>query len=227
MLSVFGSSGNGSSLQANHFIWSNTNSRQQHPTSAMLWPNSPTFVNGVHANRMPHMSGFPRAPPVMMNAGSPVHHIGSAPPVNSPFWDRRHAYAGESPDTSGFHLGSLGSMGFPGRSPSHPVEIASHNIFSHVGGNAMDMSRTSAVHSPQQMSHLFPGRNPMISMPGSLDNPNERVRTFSHRRSDANSNSADRKQYELDVDRIKRGDDTRTTLMIKNIPNKYVKLPFR
>ncbi|XVE56496.1 hypothetical protein DITRI_Ditri04bG0015000 [Diplodiscus trichospermus] len=218
---VFGSSGNGSlSLNGNHYMWNNSNSHQQHPSSAMVWPNSPSFVNSIHANRLPHMPAFPRAPPLMFNVGSPVHHhIGSAPPVNSAFWDRRHPYAGESPETSGFHLGSLGSVGFPGNSPSHPVEIASHNIFSHVGG--MDLTKNGGVNSPQQMCHLFPGRNPMISIPASLDSPNERVRNFSHRRNESNSNNADKKQYELDIDRIIRGDDNRTTLMIKNIPNKY------
>ncbi|XP_021287292.1 protein MEI2-like 1 isoform X3 [Herrania umbratica] len=219
---LFGSSGNGSlSLNGNHYMWNNSNSHQQHPSTAMVWPNSPSFVNGIHANRLPHMPAFPRAPPVMLNVGSPVHHIGSAPPVNSAFWDRRHPYAGESPETSGFHLGSLGSVGFPGSSPSHPVEIASHNIFSHVGGNCMDLTKNGGVHSPQQMCHLFPGRNPMISMPASLDSPNERVRNFSHRRNESNSSNADKKQYELDIDRLIRGEDSRTTLMIKNIPNKY------
>jgi len=29
-----------------------------------------------------------------------------------------------------------------------------------------------------------------------------------------------RKQFQLDLDKIKGGEDTRTTLMIKNIPNK-------
>ncbi|XWS37041.1 hypothetical protein CRYUN_Cryun19dG0009200 [Craigia yunnanensis] len=220
---VFGSSGNGSlSLNGNHYMWNNTNSHQQHPSSAMVWPNSPSFVNGIHANRLPHIPAFPRAPPVMLNVGSPVHHhIGSAPPVNSAFWDRRHPYVGESPETSGFHLGSLGSVGFPGSSPSHPVEIASQNIFSHVGGNCKDLTKNGVVHSPQQMCHLFSGRNPMISMPASLDSPNDRVRNFSHHRNESNSNNADKKQYELDIDSIMRGDDTRTTLMIKNIPNKY------
>ncbi|XWS51503.1 hypothetical protein CRYUN_Cryun12cG0181700 [Craigia yunnanensis] len=100
---VFGSSGNGNlSLNGNHYMWNNSKSHQQHPSSAMVWPNSPSFVNGIHANRLPHIPAFPRAPPVMLNVGSPVHHhIGSAPPVNSAFWDRRHPYAGESPETSG------------------------------------------------------------------------------------------------------------------------------
>ncbi|XP_022735908.1 protein MEI2-like 1 isoform X3 [Durio zibethinus] len=219
---VFGSSGNGSlSLNGNHYMWNNSNSHQQHPSSAMIWPNSPSFVNGIHAKRLPHVPAFPRAPSVMLNVGSPVHHhIGSAP-VNSAFWDRRHPYAGESPETSGFHLGSLGSVGFPGSSASRPVEIASHNIFSHVGGNCMDLVKNGGVHSLQQMCHLFPGRNPMISMPASVDSHNVCVRNPSYRRNESNSSNADKKQYELDIDRIIRGDDSRTTLMIKNIPNKY------
>ncbi|GKV17425.1 hypothetical protein SLEP1_g27939 [Rubroshorea leprosula] len=213
---VFGSPSNGSqSLHGNHYAWNNSNSHHQHPPSAMIWPNSPSFVNGIHANRLQQIPAFPRVPPVMLNAVSPVHHhIGSAPPVNSPFWDRRHAYAGESPDT-GFHLGSLGNIAFPGSSPSHAVEIASHSIFSHAAGS------NGVVHSPQQMCHLLPGRNPVISMPGSFESPNERVRNFSHRRNESNPNNADKKQYELDIDRIIHGEDSRTTLMIKNIPNKY------
>lgn len=65
----------------------------------------------------------------------------------------------------------------------------------------------------------------MISMPASFDSASDRVRNLSHRRNDVNSNLADKKQYELDTDRILRGEDVRTTLMIKNIPNKYVNDP--
>ncbi|KAK3183249.1 hypothetical protein Dsin_030535 [Dipteronia sinensis] len=220
---VLGSSGNGSySLHGNHYVWNNTNSHQQHPSRPMVWPGSPSFLNGLHANRVSPMPGFPRVPPLMLNPGSPVHHhVGSAPAVNHSLWDRQHSFAAESPETSNFKLGSLGSVGFPGRSPSHPMEIASHNIFSHVGGNCMDMTKNGGMRSPQQMGHLFPGRNPMVSMPSSFDSSNERVRNFSYRRNESNSNHADKKQYELDVDRIFNGEDSRTTLMIKNIPNKY------
>lgn len=41
------------------------------------------------------------------------------------------------------------------------------------------------------------------------------------RRGESISAQADnKKQYQLDLDRIMRGEDPRTTLMIKNIPNK-------
>ncbi|OVA17369.1 RNA recognition motif domain [Macleaya cordata] len=221
---IFGSAGNGSRpLHGHHYLWSNSNSYNPHPPNAMLWPNSPSFVNGVHPHPPPQMHGLPRAPSHMMNAVLPPihhHHVGSAPTINPSVWDRRHAYAGESPETSGFHPGSLGNMGFAGT--LHPMELASHNLFPHAGGNCLDPTVSSTnvgLHSPQQRCHMFPGRNPMIHLANSFDAPNERVRS---RRNEASSNQADnKKQYELDIDRILHGEDTRTTLMIKNIPNKY------
>ncbi|OAY48038.1 protein MEI2-like 1 isoform X8 [Manihot esculenta] len=219
---VFGSSGNGTgSLPGHLYMWNNSNSGQQHHANHMIWPNSPSFTNGVHAHHVPHMAGLPRAAPVMLNQLPAHHHIGSAPAVNPSLWDRRQAYSGASPEASSFHLGSLGSVGFPGSSPPHPMEIASHNIFSHVGGNCMDVTQNAGLRTAQPMCHIFPGRNPMISMPSPFDSSNERVRNLSHRRMESNSNHSDKKQYELDIDRILCGEDSRTTLMIKNIPNKY------
>ncbi|XP_061952311.1 protein MEI2-like 1 isoform X1 [Populus nigra] len=218
---VFGSPGTGScTLPGHHYVWKNSKSGQQHPSNAMIWSNSPSFANGVHTHHVPHMPGFPRGHTVMLNSAPAPHHIGSAPAVNPSLWDRRHTFSGESPEASSFHLGALRSVGFPGSSPPHPMEIASHNIFSH-GGSCMDMTKATGLPTSPQMCQMFPGRNPMISMPASFGSPNERVRNFSHRRIESNSNHSDKKQYELDVDCILRGDDNRTTLMIKNIPNKY------
>jgi hypothetical protein len=170
------------------------------------------------------MPGFPRGHAVMLNSAPAPHHIGSAPAVNPSLWERQHTFSGKSPETSSFHLGSLGSVGFPGSSPPHPVEIASHNIFSHVGRSCMDMTKGTVLPSSPQMCHMFPGRNSMIAMPASFCSPNEHVRNLSHRRIESNSNHSDKKLYELDTDCILRGEDSRTTLMIKNIPNKYVKI---
>uniref|UniRef100_A0A2N9FC93 RRM domain-containing protein n=1 Tax=Fagus sylvatica TaxID=28930 RepID=A0A2N9FC93_FAGSY len=217
---VFGSSGNGSCpLHGHHYALKNSNSYQQHPSSPVIWGNSYSFVDGVPAHRLPQMPGFPGGSPQLLNMSPVHHHVGSAPAVNTSIWDRRQAYLGESPEASSFHLGSLGSVGFPRSSQLHPVEISSHSTFSHVG----DMLTHAGQCSPQQMCNIFPGRNPMISMPASFDSASERVRSLSHRRNEANSNLADKKQYELDTDRILRAEDGRTTLMIKNIPNKYNK----
>ncbi|KAL0736382.1 hypothetical protein Bca4012_012592 [Brassica carinata] len=216
---VIGSPVNQASHRANPNVWSNSN-----PSNGMMWPNSPSRVNGITSQRIPPVTAFARASPLMVNmASSPVHHhIGSAPVLNSPFWDRRQTYVAEPPESSGFHFGSHGSMGFPGSSPSHAMEMASHKVFSHVGGNRMDANSSSAAsRASRQMPHFLSGRNPMLSVPGSFDLPNERYRNLSQRRSEFSSSNAEKKLFELDVDRILRGEDKRTTLMIKNIPNKY------
>ncbi|KZV20612.1 hypothetical protein F511_32115 [Dorcoceras hygrometricum] len=215
----FGSSGNGSCAPpGHHYMWSHSYNRQ--PQSS-AWPNSTSFVNGIGASLPQHLHAVPRAPSHMLNALLPLnnHHVGSAPSIN--IWDRRHAYAGESPDTTVLHPGSVGNMRMSSNSP-HPLEFVPHNIFPHAGGNCMDLpipSKNSGLHPHHQRSMIFPARGQIIPLISSFDSPNERARNH---RNEGNSSQADnKKQFELDVDRILRGEDKRTTLMIKNIPNKY------
>lgn len=202
-------------------MWSNSHHPQP---QAILWPNSPSFVNGIGAAHPPQLHAVPRAPSHMLNALVPLnnHHVGSAPSVNPSLWDRRHTYAGESPDASVFHPGSLGNMRISGNSP-HPLEFVPHNIFPRPGGNCMDVpipSKNIGLHPHHQRCMIFPARGQMLPMMSSFDSPNERTR---NRRNEGNSSQPEnKKQFELDVDRIVRGEDKRTTLMIKNIPNKYV-----
>ncbi|KAH7516812.1 hypothetical protein FEM48_Zijuj10G0174400 [Ziziphus jujuba var. spinosa] len=218
---VFGSAGNSSCpLPGHHFTWSNAYHSQP---QGMMWPNSPSFMNGICAAHPPtRLHAVPRAPSHILNSTLSMsnHHVGSAPVVNPSLWDRRHAYVGESPEASGFHPGSLGNMRIS-NSP-HSIEFLSHNIFPHVGGNCIDMSISSknvGLQSHHQRCMMFPGRGQMVPLMNSFDPPNERARS---RRNEGNSNPVDnKKQYELDIDRIMRGEDNRTTLMIKNIPNKY------
>ncbi|KAL2253830.1 protein MEI2-like 4 [Sesamum indicum] len=218
---VFGSSGNGSCPPpGRHYMWSNS----QHPQpQAVMWPSSPSFVNGIGAAHPQQLHAVPRAPSHMLNALLPLnnHHVGSAPSVNPSIWDRRHAYAGESPDATVFHPGSLGNMRMSGNSP-HPLEFVPHNIFPHAGGNCMDVpisSKNIGLHPHHQRCMIFPARGQILPMMSSFDSPNERTRS---RRNEGSSSQADnKKQFELDIDRIVRGEDKRTTLMIKNIPNKY------
>ncbi|KAK9276193.1 hypothetical protein L1049_005724 [Liquidambar formosana] len=219
---VFGSSGNGSCpLPGQHRMWGNAH----HPQPpGMMWLNSPAFVNGLCTAHPPsRLHGLPRAPSHMLNPVLPInnHHVGSAPAVNHSLWDRRHVYAGESPEASGFHPGSLGSTRMSNNS-LHPLEFVPHNVFPRVGGNCMELSiapKNVGLHSHHQRCLMFPGGGQMVSMMNSFDPPNDRARS---RRNESGTNQADnKKQYELDVDRIMRGEDNRTTLMIKNIPNKY------
>ncbi|XP_020246052.1 protein MEI2-like 4 isoform X3 [Asparagus officinalis] len=215
---AFGAPGNGSCpVHGNQYFLNNSKAYPPHSAGPMIWGTSPSFMNSVPSHLPPPLHGIPRTPSHMLNTILPLHthHVGSAPAVNPSLWERRQPYVGDSPDASTFHPGSLGSMGFSGSSPMHPLELAAHNIFPHSGGNCVDHV---GIPSPQQRCHIFQGRNHMIPMP-TFDVPSDRIR---NRRSDSSANQADnKKQYELDVERIIRGEDSRTTLMIKNIPNKY------
>ncbi|KAL5668302.1 hypothetical protein ACJX0J_020523, partial [Zea mays] len=216
----FSRSGSGP-VHGHQLMWNNSNNLQRHPNSPVLWQNPGSFVNNVPSRSPAQMHGVPRAPSHMIENVLPMHHhhVGSAPAINPSLWDRRHGYAGELTEASSFHLGSVGSLGFPGSPQLHGLEL--NNIFSHTGGNRMDPTVSSAqisAPSPQQRGPMFHGRNPMVPLP-SFDSPGERIRSM---RNDSGANQSDNKrQYELDVDRIMRGVDSRTTLMIKNIPNKY------
>ncbi|GMH23477.1 hypothetical protein Nepgr_025320 [Nepenthes gracilis] len=217
----------GYSPDANHhfhvsqYVSGNSNPSEHYPSRSLYWPNFPSCINGEHAQCPAFLPGFPSVPDLMMTTGSPIHHhqVGSAPVMNASLWDRQQAYVAESLEASSLHPGFIGSIGIPGYSPPHPSEVSSYNIFPHSGGaSSLDLSKSVGLLSPRQMCHMFQGRNTFSTMQSSFGSPGERVR---NRRNEANSSYADKKQYELNIDRILRGENNRTTLMIKNIPNKY------
>ncbi|GMH15078.1 hypothetical protein Nepgr_016919 [Nepenthes gracilis] len=215
-----GSYGNRSfRISGHHYMWNNTNHGQ---FPSLKWPNSPSFSGRACAVHPPsNLHGFPRVKSQMPNSLMNNHHVGSTPAANSSLCDKWNAYLGGSPDASGFHQGPLGNIRHPG-SPLHHMDFVSHNVFPHVIGNCMDLpvpSRNVGVHFHHQRCMLYSSRaqkNPLIS---SVEPPNEHLRIH---RSESSSTQPDiKKRYELDLDRILRGEDNRTTLMIKNIPNKY------
>jgi hypothetical protein len=115
----------------------------------------------------------------------------------------------------------MGSLSLGGSTGTHAINIAgSHTVMSGMGSNGGlehgTASPSIGVMSPQPRRMFHNGSLPG-SMP-SMDSLGERGRT---RRGDSSGGQADnKKQYQLDLDRIMRGEDSRTTLMIKNIPNK-------
>ncbi|XP_076960230.1 protein MEI2-like 4 [Bidens hawaiensis] len=188
---VFGNA-NCSPAATHHYMWNP--SQQPHN---MIWPSSPSLMNGI--------GNAHRAPSHMANAFLHIknHHVGSAPSVNPSIWDRRNSY--ESLETSSvFHPGSLGNMRVP-------LDFVSHNVVP----PCMELPVPSTNITHHQNGVMFPSRGGQM-MASLFDSPSDRAR---NRR---NENQADnKKQFELDLDRIMRGEDRRTTLMIKNIPNKY------
>lgn len=199
-----------------HYMWSNSHLPQ--PQSS-IWSNSAAFASGTSSAHTQQLHTVARAPSQLSN-GLVSMNMESAPSVNPTLWERQHAYAGEAPDTSAFHPGSVGSMRMPGNSP-HFMDFIPHSMYPH-GGSCVDLSvptNNVQMNSHNQRSVIMPARGQMIPMMSSFDPPNERNRG---RRNEGSSNQGDnKKQFELDLDRIMRGEDKRTTLMIKNIPNKY------
>lgn len=137
----------------------------------------------------------------MMWPNSSQFHGYSTPPPHMLYPGAHHV--GSAPTANP----SMVSMGFSSSPTPH------HNVFPCINGNFMEPPIL------QQRCHIFHG-NGVIAMPSAFDAPNDCVRS---RRNDSNtgSNQADSKrQYELDIELIISGKDSRTTLMIKNIPNK-------
>ncbi|XP_020699852.1 protein MEI2-like 4 isoform X1 [Dendrobium catenatum] len=212
-----------SPINGHQYIQNNSNINFHHSPGSLMWQNSPSFVNNFPAAPQP-LHGLPRGPSHIMNNFVPLHHhhVGSAPALNPSLWGRRTTYAGDCIEAPSIHHpGSLGNMGFSGSSQMHPFGISSHNIFTHDCRNCIDPSASPHVGSPspQQRSHILHGRNSLNSAATAYDSPGERIRS---RRCDSTASQLDnKKQFDLDISRIVRGEDSRTTLMIKNIPNKY------
>ncbi|KAH7866028.1 hypothetical protein Vadar_014435 [Vaccinium darrowii] len=195
--------------------WSSSTPFQRHPLSPMAWPSSPLFASNVNAPFAPQLPAFSGMPPELLrNTVSPPHHLhgGSAPSSSPSLFDRRHVYTGEPPEDLAFGLGSLKNVGFRGSSALHPLGRASRVLY-----RAVDKSKVDALQSPHQM----PGKNTDTPSATSFGYPHACGRNLSHRRHQGGSSHADKKQFELDTERILHAEDSRTTLMIKNIPNKY------
>ncbi|KAK3144904.1 hypothetical protein QOZ80_4AG0319510 [Eleusine coracana subsp. coracana] len=189
------------------------------PSSPMLWPRTRPFINNVPPRPLPQVHGI-SAPSCMPENIRPVnhHHVGSAPAAHTPNWDRPHGYPREMIEAPGFHPGGASSIGFPGSPRLHELEL--NNMIPQTGGTFIESMSPAHMGSPspRQRRHMFHGRSRMIPHQ-SFDSPGERMRS---RRNESSPNqSDDNRQFELDIQRIARGEDTRTTLMIKNIPNKY------
>lgn len=75
--------------------------------------------------------------------------------------------------------------------------------------------------SPISRMTSFPSKGPIYFGNGRGASNEGSIERNRSRRVDYPVNQIGNKQYQLDLDKIISGEDTRTTLMIKNIPNKY------
>ncbi|KAG6554691.1 hypothetical protein Mapa_003709 [Marchantia paleacea] len=210
------------------FLWGSSAPYHHHTQSSppLIWPSSSVGLSFNHGGQsQPQSHAFSGTHGHLVNQAvlsHRGHHVGSAPGEPS-VMDRRHAYLGESPDSSSIIRG----MGMGGSSGTHAINITGGghgliNLAAGMGSNGgLEHSAASpiGVLSPQHRPRMFPSGSLPGSVSASMDGLSDRGRS---RRGESSGAQADnKKQYLLDLDRILRGEDSRTTLMIKNIPNKY------
>ncbi|XP_010272651.1 PREDICTED: protein MEI2-like 2 [Nelumbo nucifera] len=205
-------------LSGPQFLWGNP-SPYSEQTSSAAWPTQsmghPYTSNG-QGQGYPYSS---RHGSLLGSSHHHFHHVGSAP-SGAPF-ERHLGYFPESPDTSFMSPVSFGRMGLS-RNEGYMMNVGAHaamNTGAPISGNISENGSPSfrAMSSPR-LGPMFLGSGLYPGPGGSIEGLAERGR----RRVESNGNQLDsKKQYQLDLDKIISGEDIRTTLMIKNIPNKY------
>ncbi|KAK6264528.1 RNA recognition motif domain - like 10 [Theobroma cacao] len=223
--STFGPS-NGSSvetLSGPQFLWGNPNSYTD--TNSSVWQTS-SLGHPFSSNGKGH--GFPYSGRQGSFSGSSQHHhhhhhhIGSAP-SGVPL-ERHFGFFPESSDTSFMSSAAFGGMGVGHSDGGFMVNMGSRAAISSgisIPRNVSENGSSSMrMMSSPRLSPVFLGNGPYPGLvPNGMEGLTERGRS---RRVENNGNQLDnKKQFQLDLDKIISGEDIRTTLMIKNIPNKY------
>ncbi|XP_060187276.1 protein MEI2-like 2 isoform X2 [Lycium barbarum] len=191
-------------LSGPQFLWGSPPVQSEH-TDSSVWSNSslahPFASNG-------QQQGYPYSHRQGLFLGS--HHVGSAP-SGIPL-DRRLGFFSESPETSYMNQVAYGGKGSSHNNGSHVMSIGS------LGAMNMSVSPSSRMMSLPRNGPLFFGNGSYGGI-GMANNEGAMERGRS-RRVESGNEIDNKKQYLLDLGKIMSGEDTRTTLMIKNIPNK-------
>ncbi|KAJ3694218.1 hypothetical protein LUZ60_009698 [Juncus effusus] len=145
------------------------------------------------------------------------HNVGSAP-SGMPF-ETHFGFFPESPTSNFLNKNNINNM-------NNMNNLSNFNMLSNNLSKLRMMSQQQGrvgppawMGSPSSLSNS-PYNGYLSNMVGfeAMIN-NRRVEMFGQSQSQSQLES--RKQYQLDLDKIMSGEDSRTTLMIKNIPNKY------
>jgi len=213
-------------LSGPQFLWGSPKPYSEHSKSPIWRP--PAIGPALSSSSRTQGQGFlysSRQASLFGSSDQHHHHVGSAP-SGAPF-ESHFGFLPESPETSFMKQVRFGNMGNVGTGRNGGALMlgmagrASVNPGSSLIGSLTDNSSTNfrPILSPRLGQAFY--TNPPYHGPGTfgLDNSIDRAR---NRRVDSSVLQADSKrQYQLDLEKIRRSDDTRTTLMIKNIPNKY------
>ncbi|ESQ33930.1 hypothetical protein EUTSA_v10006838mg [Eutrema salsugineum] len=203
-------------LSGSEFLWGSPNSRSE-PSNSSVWSTSSAGIPFSSA-RADRSVPFPHQHQTQ-NRSLHHLHVGSAP-SGVPLEKHFGFFPESSKDTSFMNsVGLQGTSGVGLNGGSFPSKMTNHGIMNQ-GSMAENGFSSYRMMSSPRFSPMFlsSGLNPGRFSSG-FDGLYENGRA---RRVESNSSQVEsRKQFQLDLDKIMNGEDPRTTLMIKNIPNKY------
>lgn len=202
-------------LSGPQFLWGSPTTSYTEHSNTSAWSSSST---GLPFTSSGEKQGFPYAtrPSSFLSTHS-HHHVGSAP-SGLPL-DRHFNYYPESPETSFMSPASYGSINHSDGNFMNMGARAASGVIG-LSGNTSEINSSSfRLMSMARHSSLFLGNGSYSGVVANSDPFTDRSR--SRRPENSVTQIDSKKQYQLDLDKIISGEDTRTTLMIKNIPNKY------
>ncbi|CAM8882690.1 unnamed protein product [Rhodiola kirilowii] len=191
-------------LSGPQYLWGSPTLYSEH-TSSASWSTSSTD-HPVSANLQAH--DFPYSNGRRPILGSLNHHpVGSAPsgvPLT-----RQLGYFSESSDTSFMKPVTFEGLGFNRNNGDFMMNMGAHGAMKEYGS-------PNSVMSFRRDVPMFIGNRPTAANYEGFAEHNW------IQRAENNVNQLEsKKQYQLNLEQIISGEDNRTTLMIKNIPNKY------
>ncbi|KAL7087225.1 hypothetical protein ACP275_13G054700 [Erythranthe tilingii] len=192
-------------LSGPQFLWGSPTIQSDHINSPATSSFSRPLISKVHGIGFPHLHGpFLRS----HHHHHHHHHVGSAP--SGVQLDRHFGFFPNSPESSSSHMNKAAF----GLAPN----IGQNNGNRAFNGNFVGSgSPSSRMMSMPSNGSLYFGINSSFGATigdGMIDRG--RIR-----RGDSGVMMDNKRQYQLDLEKILNGEDIRTTLMIKNIPNKY------
>ncbi|XP_058095244.1 protein MEI2-like 2 isoform X2 [Magnolia sinica] len=211
-------------LTGPQFLWGSSNPYSEH-TRPSAWPTPSmghSFTSNGQGQGFPYTSRHPSF--IGSSHHHPHHHhVGSAP-SGVPL-ERHFGFFPDSPESSFISPVTFGGMGLSRNEGNFMMNMGARASLNHgvaLPGNISESGSPSfrMVSSPR-LGAMFLGGGGLFPGPvtPSIDGIIDRGRS---RRVENNGSPIDsKKQYQLELDKIVSGEDIRTTLMIKNIPNKY------
>ncbi|KAI4363767.1 hypothetical protein MLD38_019942 [Melastoma candidum] len=204
-------------LSSTEFLWGSPPTSYSELSCSSGWPSSPAEFT-VSFNPQGRTQGFPHQNGQNRCLGAQaLSHVGSAP--SGVQLEYLSGFPLESPEPSFTNTVSVGSLDLnPGNYGDGGRHRTIGTVVSPVGSTGDGTLLSFGM--PLMQKHGMIHGNGAFFVPGATGFEGFRERGR-NQRGDVSINQLDNDKYTRDLDRIVKGEDNRTTMIIKNIPNKY------